>query len=227
MTKIISKHILEIRYKPNSRFLDRRGEIADILSGQKFDQWNIGNNKIDFASKKHPDIGAFLSYRNLGFFSEYPVSIDNFNNEAKNFLKSAWTYFPTNQITRIGIRSAFLVEVKNFKEAFDKYRSAFLGLREEDIKKFGGDLIDLAFPLNFAIGEEFFNITTGPMDEKQSKEFAMDANELPDASIYIDVDYFRKEFSPYVTQKNILDLIDKGVEKAKEVKKEISNLIIK
>jgi len=65
MSKVISKHILEIRYKPNSRFLDRRGEIAYILSGQMFDQWNIGNNRIDFANKKHHNIEAFFSYRNL------------------------------------------------------------------------------------------------------------------------------------------------------------------
>jgi len=33
MKKIFSKHIIEIRYKPNSRFLDKRGEIAESLTG--------------------------------------------------------------------------------------------------------------------------------------------------------------------------------------------------
>ncbi len=227
MSKTISKHVLEVRYKPDPRFLDRRGEIAGIISRQQFDQWNIGSNRIEFASKKHLGIGAFFSYRNLGFFSEYPVLTDDFNKKAKEFFKSTWTYFPTNQITRIGVRSTFLVESKNFKAVFDKYKSLFLGLKDEHIKKFGGDLIDLGFPLNFAIGEEFFNIITGPMEKKQSKEFVMDADELPETGVYIDVDYFRKEFSPYITQKNIMDLIDRGVEKAKEIKNEILNLIIK
>ncbi|MBU2540267.1 hypothetical protein KJ786_03905 [Patescibacteria group bacterium] len=226
MAKIISKHILEIRHKPNSRFLDHRGEIASSLSGQKFNQWNIGNNRIDFVNKEHPDVWAFLTYQNLGFSSEHPNSIESFSNDAKNFLKDAWIHFPANQITRVGIRSTFLVEVENFKEAFDKYKSTFLGLKEEDIEKFGGDLIDLGFPLNFAVGEEFFNITTGPMEKKEYKEFLMDASELPATGIYIDIDYFRKEFSPHVIQKNIFDLIDRGIAKAKEIEKEISNLII-
>ena len=30
--KIFSKHIVEIRYKPNSRFLDKRGETAELLA---------------------------------------------------------------------------------------------------------------------------------------------------------------------------------------------------
>jgi hypothetical protein len=226
MSKVISKHILEIRYKPNSRFLDKRGEIAEILSGQNFDQWNIGNNRIDFASKKNSSVGAFLSYKNLGYFSEYPTTLDDFSTESKNFIKNSWTYFPANQITRIGVRTTFLIETKNFKESFDKYRSQFLGLQDDEIKKFGGDLIDLGFPLNFADGEEFFNVTTGPMEKKQSKEFVLDADELPESSIFIDVDYFRKEFSPHITQKNVLELIEKGLEKAKKIKEEISKMII-
>jgi hypothetical protein len=226
MSKVISKHILEIRHKSNSRFLDKRGEIAEILSGQNFDQWNIGNNRIDFASKKNSSIGAFLSYKNLGYFSDYPTTPDDFLNESKNFIKNSWTYFPTTQITRVGIRSAFLIETKNFKESFDKYKSKFLGLQNEDIKKLGGDLIDLGFPLSFAIGEEFFNVMTGPMKKKQLKEFALDSDELPESSIFIEVDYFRKEFSPHITQKNVLELIERGLEKAQKIKDEISKMII-
>ena len=226
MSKVISKHILEIRYKPNSRFLDKRGEIAEILSGQNFDQWNIGNNRIDFASKKKPSVGAFLSYKNLGYFSDYPTTPDDFLRESKNFIKNSWTYFPTTQIARVGVRSTFLIETKNFKESFDKYKSKFLGLQDEDIRKLGGDLIDLGFPLNFAIGEEFFNVMTGPMEKKQLKEFALDANELPESSIFVEVDYFRKEFSPHITQKNVLELIEKGLEKARKIKDEISKMII-
>ena len=52
MEKIFSKHIVEIRHKPNSRFLDRRGETAELLAGSFFDQWGISNNRIDFSSKK-------------------------------------------------------------------------------------------------------------------------------------------------------------------------------
>ena len=92
-----------------------------------------------------------------------------------------------------------------------------------DIEEFGGDLIDFGFPLNFAVGEDFFNVNTGPMEKDQSKEMIMDDEEkLPTNGIYVDVDYFRKEFSPYITQRNILDFVDKSIKKADSVSKLIA-----
>jgi hypothetical protein len=38
--KIFSKHLFEIRYKPSSHFLDKRGEIAEVLTGSIFN-WLI------------------------------------------------------------------------------------------------------------------------------------------------------------------------------------------
>lgn len=223
MDKILSKHLIEIRYKPNSRFLDKRGEIADSLSGATFDQWNISNNRIDFSSKEHEDFGAFFSFRNFGLFANYPNTQEFFAEKAKDFIKAAWAHFPTGKITRIGIRSTYLIEAKDFKSAFDKYRSKFLALSDSDIEGFGGDLIDLGFPLNFATGEDFFNVNTGPMEKAQSKEMVVgDEDKLPKTGIYVEVDYFRKEFSPHTTQKNVLDFVDKGIQKSATVSELIS-----
>ncbi len=216
--QIFSKHIIEIRFKPNSRFLDKRGEIAELLAGSFFDQWNISNNRIDFSNKTNENVAAFISFRNLGVFTNYPNKADFFKEKARDFIKSAWTNFPTNKITRIGVRSTYLIGTPSFKNSFDEYRKKFLGLSDEDLKKFNGDLIDLGFPLNFAVGEDFFNVTTGPMEKNQSKEFLLDDDELPEAGIFVDVDYFKKEFSPHITQKNVLDFIDTGVDKAGDVK---------
>jgi len=218
MKKIFSKHIVEIRYKPNSRFLDKRGETAELLAGSFFDQWNISNNRIDFSSKTNENIVAFISFRNLGLFTNYPNTADFFKEKAKDFIKSSWDNFLTSKITRIGVRSTYLIETESFKNSFDDYRKKFLGLSDEDLKKFDGDLIDLGFPLNFTIGEDFFNVTTGPMEKSQSKEFLLDDDELPDAGIFVDVDYFKKEFSPHITQKNVLDFVDKGIDKAGNIK---------
>lgn len=218
MKKIFSKHIVEIRYKPNSRFLDKRGEIAESLANTLFDQWNISNNRIDFLSKENENILAFFSFRNLGLFTNYPNTTDFFKEKAKDFIRSAWMHFSADKITRIGIRSTSLIESKSFKNSFDEYRKKFLGLSDEDLKKFDGDLIDVGFPLNFAVGEDFFNITTGPMEKSQSKGFLIDDKELPASGIYVDTDYFRKEFSPHITQKNVLDFVDKGIDKAEKIK---------
>ena len=56
------------------------------------------------------------------------------------------------------------------------------------------------------------------MEKSQSKEFLLDDDELPAAGIFVDVDYFKKEFSPHITQKNVLDFVDKGIEKAGNMK---------
>lgn len=218
MKKIFSKHLIEIRYKPSSRFLDKRGEIAEMLSSSTFDQWNISTNRISFSSKETEDIGAFISYRNLGLFTAHPNTKDVFVEKAKDFIRSSWNYFATDKITRVGIRSTYLIETKGFKESFDKYRKKFLALSDEDISQFGGDLVDLGFPLNFSVDEDFFNINTGPMEKSQSKEFVIDDKELPSAGVFVDVDYFRKEFSPHTTQRNILDFLDKGIDKAEKIK---------
>jgi hypothetical protein len=81
----------------------------------------------------------------------------------------------------------------------------------------------MGFPLNFSVDEDFFNINTGPMEKAQSKEQFMDDDELPSAGVYVDVDYFRKEFSPHVSQRNIFDLLDKSISKAENIKKLIAD----
>lgn len=228
MVEIISKHLVEIRYKPSSRFLDKRGEIADLLSAGIFDQWNISTNRIEFSSKRQENIGAFFSFTNLGLFTNHPTTQQLFLQKAKDFVRSAWTHFPTDKITRIGIRSTHLIETKDFKSAFDNYRSKFLALSNDDLKGFDGDLIDLGFPLNFVTGEDFFNVNTGPMEKAQSKDmFGYDEEKLPKTGVYVDVDYFRKEFSPHTTQRNLLDFIDRGIQKAELIRKLIADWTVK
>jgi len=225
--KIFSNHVVEIRYKPNSYFLDKRGEVVALLANSLLDQWYISNSKIDFSSKENKNIAAFFSFRNLGIFTTYPNTTDFFKEKAKDFIRSAWTHFSANKITRIGVRSTYLIEAGSFKISFDEYRKKFLGLSDDDLKKFEGDLIDIGCPLNFAVGEDFFNVTTGPMEKSQSKIFLVDNDELPASGIYVDIDYFKKEFSPYITQKNVLDFVDKGIDKAEKIKDLISGWTIK
>jgi len=46
----------------------------------------------------------------------------------------------------------------------------------------------------------------------------LDDEELPEAGIYVDIDYFKKNFLHTLTQKNVLDFIDTGIEKAGNIK---------
>ena len=193
MAKSITKHIFEIRIKPDARFLDKRGSIAAQMTSAKFNHWNISRNRIDFGSSVHPELTAFFSFRNLGIASSTPITTDEFQKTAEEFIKSAWQHFTTNTIIRLGVRTICLTQATDFKKSFDAYRKFFLKLEDKDLSKFGGDLVDLGFLLNFVDGDKFFNITTGPMEDKQSKDIFGDsveyvlAERLPDLHTTHDV----------------------------------------
>lgn len=223
MSKCISKHLVEIRFKPSPSVLDKRGQIAESLSGKLFDRWGISQNRIDFRNKDCKYVTGFFSFRNIGFSSVYPQPLEYFVEKAKDFIKRAWVFFGTNDITRIGVRATFLSEVADFKESVKAYRNCFLKLSEEEVKKFGGDLVDVGFPLNFRAGDKFFNITTGPMEKAQAVNYYGDEEGIPETSIYLDVDYFKTTFKSTLRQKQVLDFIDEGTQKAQE----INNLICK
>lgn len=225
--KAISKHIIEIRFRPDARFLDRRGAIASSLSfsSRLFKHWNISPNRIDFTSENNPHVRAFFSYRNLGLVSVSPNETAFFVESAESFVKSAWSDLPNTEFSRIGVRSMLLVETDNFEEAVDAYLKHFLKLTDEDLKEFGGNLIDVGIPINFADDKgTHFNVVTGPMEREQAKQ-RLGELELPPVGFFVDVDYFRKNFSPDIKQKNVLDLLKDGVEKAKLVTTLIVNRV--
>ncbi len=227
MGNCISKHIVEIRFKPNASILDKRGHIAESLLGTRFDSWEIGPNRINLKNKDCKEIAGFFSVKNMGFSSAHPRSLKDFIDEAKDFIKGAWGFRGTSEITRIGVRSRFLTEVSDFKEAFVAYRDCFLKLGGEEIKKFGGELKDVGFPMTFKMGDRSFNITTGAMEKKQALEYYGDEEGVPEASNYVEVDYFKTAFRGEYKQRDALRFIEVGTKKAEEINKLISGWVCK
>lgn len=224
--KKLAKYLLEIRFDPSPFILDKRGAIAEAISNQcKFTGWEISNNRIDFydADRK---ITAFLSYRNLGI--AIPESDDGELDPelAKDFIKSVWTYFPSDKIIRFGVRSLFFVERKSFESLFNKFRSKFLKIDEEKANQLGGDIVDVGFPIHFIIDDVKYNINTGPMKKEQASQFfAVPEEDLPDAGIFLDADYSRGEFEKDPKQKEVLEFIDKGLAKASETRSVIEEML--
>jgi hypothetical protein len=223
MSGKITKHILEIRYKPDPRFLDKRGSVAAQIADQDFNQWNISNDRIDFNNTKHPELSRFFSIRNLGVTSVYPATTQTFLDTSENYIKSAWPCFPANTITRLGVRSFFLTKEDDFTKAFYKYKKTFLKLEESQLAGFGADLVDIGLPLNFVDGDDIFNIMTGPMQKKQSIEIFTDS--AFDSGTYLEVDYFRTDISPHITQRQVIDFVKKAVEKSEKVLCHIQKLL--
>jgi len=224
MSKKISNHILEIRFQANPRFLDKKGNIAaQIISDSEFDHWNISNNRIDFNCLENPNLAAFFSFKNIGATSNSPVTSEAFLKATDVYIKAAWQYLEKSAFVRIGLRSQTLIEVDDFTQIYNAYKSRFLKLNDADLSQFDGDLIDVGFALNFVSGENHFNTSTGPMEKKQSETiFGASAY---DVGIYLEVDYFRNEISPNITQKQVIGFVNEGVSKADKLSEQINKFI--
>lgn len=222
----IAEYVIEIRFKPNARVLDKRGEIATNLISSLLNQWTISNNQILLTSKENPDTRAVFSFKNVSFVSNHPNTEKFFLENAESYIKSAWTHFPNNEIVRVGVRTKYLIPAKDFKSVFDKYRKNFLALNDEQLNKMGGTLVDLGFPLNFVDGDNFFNIMTGPMEKEQFGQFLETEEDIFENAVFIDFDYFKQEFSPYTKQKDIIDFLKMGVKKANEAQVAITELTL-
>jgi hypothetical protein len=225
MSKCISKHVVEVRFKPNAAILDKRGQIAESLTVKQFDFWSISDNRIDFVNKDCKHISGFLSFRNAGFSSVYPMTVEYFVENAKDFIQRAWIFFGTNEVIRIGVRSTFLSEVSDFENTLRAYREHFLKLNDEEVKEFGGQLVDVGFPLNFVMGGKRFNIMTGPMKKAQALIQYGNEEGIPETAIFLDVDYFKSEFGKEFRLKEALNFIEEGTQKAREINKLICNWI--
>ncbi len=207
--------------------MDKRGVIAESLVGELLNGWSIGNNRINFTNKENKNFGAIVSYKNFGFISESPNDTNFFSENSKDFVKKTWNYIPTGKITRIGVRSTYLVEQSNFEKALENLKKEFLNLNGGKLEKFGGELVDVGLPLNFKEGDIKFNINFGVMEKEQSSQFFIDEESVPDCGVFIDVDYFQDDNFSFVSakQSNILQFIDNGLTKSKSVMEAILDLV--
>ncbi|KKN57083.1 hypothetical protein LCGC14_0565550 [marine sediment metagenome] len=246
--KVVSNYSVEIRFRPDAGFLDKRGAVAQSLtsSGAPFKRWNVSANAIDFTRDDNQHIRAFFSYRNLGVLSTPPNASEYFVATAEKFLAAAWEHLPNREFSRAGVRSVLLIETEDFAEAVAAYRRRFLGLTDKEVQAFGGDLIDVGFPMNFVKGKDHFNVITGPMERGQSLQFFRDthpslgailqrvgrlpggdsdATDLPAVGLFVDVDFFRENLSQHTTVTTMLGLLRRGVKKAQGIADLIEKLI--
>jgi hypothetical protein len=225
--KTVSRYVCEIRFKPDPKFLDKRGEMVSILSNETFPNWKILDNRVDFGNDKDLGVSAFSSFKNLGVTSRFPHDKNYFLNTTKDFIKNSWLFLPSNGLIRVGIRSSIFLDLgKSFKDYFEGYKRKVSFLSKNNY--FKANLVDIGFNLNFANGKEYFNITTGPMDREQAKVLfdGLTEENIPDTGIYVEVDYFKKDFSPSVKQKEIFKLLDDGIAKSEDVASSIVDIVL-
>jgi hypothetical protein len=224
----VSKHIVEIRFKPDGNMIDRKGYIANFLvdGNNLFDRWSI-EDRVNLRADDNPNIKAFISHKNVGVTSHHPNNSDLFIAEASKFIHSAWSLFGDRPLLRLGVRSTLVVPVGDFAATVERYKDKFLKLDNSDLQQLGGEIIDVGFPIHFVSGDDCFNIMTGPMKSEQIQMFMkeVDSKYYPSVGIFLDLDYSRTKFSGRMKQQAVCDYISSGVAKAYDILNTIQNWV--
>jgi len=196
MNESVSEEILEIRFQPKAEFLDHRGTLAKKISEyMDLPRWQIDSNRIDvFADDR--SLNAFVSFRNFGLTCTVRPTPDFFRDKAVKLVKFVLSQNPFSEpihIERIGVRSRFGVSTKlPFEQAVKRYTERFVNLSSAALSIFQGKIVDIGIPFHLYTGNGTVNVSGGPMQKKQFREFFNHATEdsLPETGFYTDFDYW-------------------------------------
>lgn len=198
----IREFIYEIRYSPNPKFLDFRGDIAQELV-QRFDMphWRIGENLAEaYNGENNPDDGSekyFLSFRNAGLVMRGVDDRSIFYERTKdhiNFLFSLRKIFKDNDyyITRIGMMSKYVTAYSgDFSALLDKYQTYFITPKQSFIDCFDANLTDISGVINLETRDGVkIHSRSGPMEKAQIKTFFPNQEVEFDLGLYFEIDAF-------------------------------------
>lgn len=188
--------IFEVRFKPNTKALDRRGEWAEALTNHtRLEHWQIDQNRIDVFSKDR-EIHAYVSFRNAGLTVNDVPNRDYFPNYADNFLSFVFElngFGDTKRVERIGVRKKFCTPFTgSFEELMKRYSTRYLIIPEKAWEAIGpgSKLADIGGHLNFADQTGNFNTMSGPMLQKQFSDYFSNGGQFPTVGLYYEIDYW-------------------------------------
>lgn len=212
ISREVNEHILEIRYKPNARVLDFRGELAASISQHmELTEWRIDNNRVDVHSKDQAT-RMFVAFRNAGAALRNTSLPDYFPNQATKFTRHLFTLKPLSDpvtVERLGVRSRFATPSPlPFTELLHQFETKVLNVSKEALAAFDARLIDIGAPLNFETKSGKINTNSGPMEREQlARFFEFEKKEdLPEVALYLEFDYWLRPTEP-LSVKEIVALI--------------------
>lgn len=193
--ELISEHVLELRYKPDSRVLDQRGSLAASFSEYlKLSEWRITQNRVDVYDKEQTT-RVFASFRNAGVVVRNPTDSENFPRLASkfvNFLSRQRPFNKTFPLVRLGVRSRFgFASQLPFSDLFGRFSNRVIDIQPEVRETIGGVPIDIAFPMDFDAPNGRIHSNSGPMESEQLRTFFgfHPQERLPEVALYIEFDY--------------------------------------
>jgi hypothetical protein len=189
--------IFEIRYRPNARLLDVRGDLAtEIAAEMGLPDWLIIENRVDLFAKDQSQY-AFVGFRNAGFKTVNAPTKDLFPDKAAKLMRMLFknpAFGTTINVDRIGVRSRFSNPFAGtFEELCVRFATRYVSITEatkellDDAK-----LVDIGAPLNFTDRLGNFNTMSGPMKREQFKQFFQREDPYPQVGLYYDIDYFKQ-----------------------------------
>lgn len=192
----ISEHVLEVRYTPTPEFLDYRGVFAKAISALlQLKHWKIVDNRIDIFDEGQTT-RAFVSFRNFGLVVQNSYDKSYFPNQANKLVKFLLSQKPFTDpihLDRIGVRSRFAYHVDcDYSTLLQRYRSNYYSINDKAISIYGSEAIDVGLFITLKNVNGKMNSQTGPMPKEQLATFFPNEKELPDVSIYSDIDYWNE-----------------------------------
>lgn len=190
----INEQILEVRYKANPKILDFRGTWAEGISGHMdLEHWRIVDNRVDVYNDGS-SLHAFVGFKSAGFVAKNTETKNFFSDKAVKFFKYLFSldgFGKDIYTTRIGVRSRFAKGCDDsFNDLMAKYTQNYLGLTTGAQEAIGAELTDIGGPLNFKDDAGNFNTMSGPMKSEQLQSYLTDRDDLPEVSLYYDIDYW-------------------------------------
>ena len=208
---IISKNIIEIRYKPDPQILDIKGKIVQYLtnSSKFFDTWNITGNDITLVSTKNKNLRAFFTFKRWALESINPISDDDFIQASTEIIQNSSSLINIDKITRLGVRSTYIIGTElTFNDLLKEMNGK---ISKFDTTKISNKLIDTAFTFTFAEDNNKVNISFGPMSDEQIKENFIDSKDLPKNGLFVDIDTYCSKFEKQLKTKDIVSFLKDAI----------------
>lgn len=203
MSQILSKCILEIRFKANPTIVDIRGLLISKYSTLlKMPHWSLTDNRVDFFNKEKTII-FYISYNSMGVYIKNPPTENYFSDKSILFLKNIFDedfMKDSTIVERFGIRTIAIIPFDGeFIQLKDTYLKKYINITPELLTIVEDEVYDIGCPITLESSYGKYNISCGPMKKEQilnkfynimDNDKIVNAKEAPEVGLYIDVDYW-------------------------------------
>jgi|SRR5208337_568079 len=198
MTKPYTRQVFELRYLPLFRFFDCRSKLLEELyrdpktKKNNFEHWQLGADRVHLfdADQKR---AFFVTFSNCGFTCENPATEGFSKDQIMKYMTLTSEVIGENieEIQRVGFRQIRVVPVEDLQDTKRLLKEVFIRTDSQFFRELESPIVDFTLlPLVFKHGDHSFQITLGPATKQELEQRLGSISDLPETSLYFDVDYF-------------------------------------